>query len=219
MTDLKNATHIIFDWDNTLDNSFAALFDSWNYTLKKYDRPLWDEATAKRNIRRTAHEVMADMFGDVWEQALFDYREYYYKYHVKPNLLDHVEDLLSVLKNDGKTLAVISNKVDDRLKEIVDQSNLNPYFEIVMGADPARLGKPHPLTMDIMIDALKGDINRDHVWYVGDTDIDVQFAKNAHTKSIFVENHGFETLESITKDAPDLAFKNIKAFLDYYKSL
>ncbi len=219
MTDLKNATHIIFDWDNTLDDSFPALFDSWNYTLAKFGKPQWDDATAKKNIRKTAHEIMPEVFGGDWEKAIVDYRAYYYDNHTKPTILPCVEDLLKALKKDGKILGVISNKGEAVLHDIAKQSGLEGYFDVIMGADKNRLGKPDPSTMDIMLDKIGYTGSRDTIWYVGDTDIDIQFAKKAGTKSIFVENAGLETVDSIQVEKPYYAFKTIKDFHDYYKTL
>lgn len=206
---------VLFDWDNTISNTFAALMDSYNYILRLYDKPEADEEWVKNNIRRAGHEAFPDLFGDKWEEALVEYRRYYNETHGISPVFDGVVDLLDLLKRHDISVGVISNKVDESLQRCVDEVGLRPYFSVVMGSITGEAGKPDP---SMMIKALKTIGHKgepEQVWYVGDTDIDMQFAANSFVKAVFVENAAFDTVEKITGlYTPHRVYRSIREFSD-----
>lgn len=206
---------VLFDWDNTISDTFAALCDSYNYILTRYGHSAKDAEWVKNNIRRAGHEAFPDLFGDKWEEALTEYRRYYNETHGISPVFDGVGDLLETLKRRGIPMGVISNKIDESLQRCVDEVGLRPYFSVVMGSVTGEAGKPDP---SMMVKALKRIGYKDEpetVWYVGDTDIDMQFAANSLVRAVFVENAAFDTIGKIEDlYAPHRVYRSVREFSD-----
>ena len=54
-----------------------------------------------------------------------------------------------------------------------------------------------------------------NIWYVGDNEIDVEFAKKNNCSSIFIENKMFKKKD--LKQKPDLVLKKIGTLEEYIK--
>ena len=72
---LKIPAAIIFDWDNTLVDTWPVIHDSMNTTLKHLGYQLWSIEETKERVRRSLREAFPELFGDKWEIA----REIFYK--------------------------------------------------------------------------------------------------------------------------------------------
>lgn len=215
-TAMKTPAIVLFDWDNTLSDTFPALFDSYNHMLRHFEMDEWDEATAKANIRHVAHEYLPTLLGERWEEGLEIYRGYYRENHAVSPAFESALELMQKLREKGIRVGVISNKNEGILKVAANASPFAQYLEVVFGAVNERPGKPDPAVMDMALKALNYDGPMDDVWYVGDTDVDMEFAANCGAKSVFIENAGLDTLEDIKiRHKPDMAFYSLKEFLSY----
>lgn len=205
---------VLFDWDNTLSDTFPALFKSYNWILAQYGKDPWDEAMAKARIRKVGHETFPGIFGDKWEEALDLYRSHYREHYPSSPIFDGTKEVLERLKEKGARLGVISNKLQLPLELGVEASGFKPLMDVVIGAVPERKGKPDPQPMEEALRMLGYDGPRDDVWYVGDTDVDMEFAKNSGAKAVFVEHVGLDKRDDImARYAPHGAHLNLRDFL------
>lgn len=205
---------VLFDWDNTLSDTFPALFDSYNHMLRHFGRDAWDETTAKQNIRRVAHEYLPTLFGDKWEEAREVYRAHYRSNHPTSPMFDGTQEVLEHLHGKGVKLGVISNKAQSLLDKAAEDSGFKPLLDVLIGAEEGRRGKPDPEAMDLALKQLNYDGAREKVWYVGDTDLDMEFAKNSGAKGVFIEHIGFDKKDDIkARFAPHGAYLNLRDFL------
>ena len=213
---IMKADIILFDWDNTLSDTFPALHDSYNHMLRHFGREEWDVTTAKANIRHVAHEYLPTLFGERWEEALDVYRTYYRSTHATSPAFEKATDLMVHLKSNGARLGIISNKNEAILQSAYELSPYKPYMDVVLGALAERPGKPDPMVMELALQQLGHEGPRENIWYVGDTDVDMEFARNAGVKSVFIENAGLDRMEDIQlSHKPDLAFKSLADFLKH----
>ena len=97
--------------------------------------------------------------------------------------------------------------VRDHLPRWLDISEPTPWY-------PPEKDKPskYPLLLALNKISLKPSKN---IWYVGDNEIDVEFAKNNKCSSIFIENKMFKKKD--LKQKPDLILKKIEALELYIK--
>lgn len=200
---LQKPDAILFDWDGTLVDTVDVLLTGYNDVFTHFKMPLWDLETAKKNIRTSSRETFPVMFGDRADEAI----EVYY-HSVEKNHLNHldkmkgVDEFLSMLKARNIPLGLISNKRDIYLKQEVEHLGWGHYFSAVVGAGRAAFDKPAPEVMDIALNEMKLSAHPSELWYVGDTETDLEFATNYGCKKIFI-SHGFGTLEGAKKYAPD----------------
>jgi len=85
-------------------------------------------------------------------------------------------------------MAVLTNKPAKMSVEILEALGLLKYFRAVYGGDSFEKKKPDPAGAQIILKEL--DARPDEAAMVGDSDVDMQTARNAGTLAIGV-NYGF----------------------------
>ena len=177
-------TGILFDLDGTLLNTLEDLTDAVNYTLLHFGCPerTIDEVrsfvgTGARNLIRKA------LPGKDTDPSVEDALAFYQKYYAAHSQVKTApyEGVLQALGEIGKKypVAIVSNKPDVATKDLCAK-----YFPGVFArgesADCPR--KPAP---DMVLQAMK-QIGVDRCIYVGDSETDVETARNAGVKCLSV---------------------------------
>ena len=97
------------------------------------------------------------------------------------------------LKEDGYNLAIVSNKVDFAVKDLRDEF-FNGLIDVAIGDSDATRTKPEPDMVYKAIEELGADI--ESCIYIGDTDVDIETAKNSGMDCISV-SWGFRTRKEL----------------------
>lgn len=182
---------VIFDLDGTLLNTLDDLAASTNYALRRHGLPerTTDEVrlfvgNGIRNLIRLAVAPSTDdeLIDDV--HATFD--EHYAAHNLDRTApYAGITDLLVSLRSKGVRCCVVSNKGDYAVQPLI-QHFFPGLFDVVCG-ERERDGirrKPWPDTVLACIDALGAD--PEGCVYVGDSEVDLQTARNAHIPCISV---------------------------------
>ena len=121
---------------------------------------------------------------------------------------------LKIIKEKRIACGIISNKDGNLLRKEINKLGWKKYFNVLVGANEAKKDKPSkfPLLLALKKISLKPNKN---IWYVGDNDIDVEFAKKNNCSSIFIENKMFKKKD--LKQMPDLILKKIESLELYIK--
>ncbi len=133
---------------------------------------------AQREAKRTAHAA--------YNQC---YRHHFGK--VKP-FQEGIFEYLSALQRAGIQLGVATNRSREFLDyelDTVDDGRWKSLFSTTVCADDVREYKPEPEMLQRAMQDV-GETAGEHVWYVADSMVDMQAAKNAGITSIFY-NGGF----------------------------
>ena len=56
---------ILFDWDNTLVDTWATIHDALNFLMRAMDRPEWSLDETRQRVRLSLREAFPLYFGDV----------------------------------------------------------------------------------------------------------------------------------------------------------
>jgi phosphoglycolate phosphatase len=179
---------IIFDWDNTLVDSWPVIEQSFNQTAQALN---YKDLTIKDMKIRMGHALrhsFPEIFGDLAAKAQRIYREFYYQNREsKLRLLPHAQDILTYLRESKITLFVVSNKIGDSLRKEIDLLNLTHFFDNIVGSLDTNFDKPHIAPVNL---ALKNysynDNDKENILFVGDSLADYQCAQNIGFKSILV---------------------------------
>lgn len=177
---------VIFDWDNTLVDSWFLLHQAWNVTLKKMDFPEWSLLEVKQKVKASLRDSFPTLFGNRWEMAREIFHGFFAEHHLeylKP--MAGAEDLLKEFHRYGCYLAVVSNKSGNLLRKESKALGWDHYFGKIIGAGDALKDKPaiDPVEMALQPSGIMRDKK---VWFLGDTDIDISCAVNAGCKSILI---------------------------------
>jgi len=179
---------ILFDWDNTLVDTWPTIHQALNVLMEKMGHPLWTIEDTKARVRKSMRDAFPDLFGDRVEEATKIYQEAYRAIHLE-NLaaLPGAEDVLKRLQNTDLLVAAVSNKRGDNLRKEIAHLGWDEYFDRVVGAGDAEADKPDPAPVRLALHET-GIAPDPRVWFVGDTGIDAECARNTGCTCIMYGN-------------------------------
>ena len=191
----------VFDLDGTLLKTAKTIQYYLNLTLSKYGLPTVSEADTKRMVGNGARILITRAMGDrANDTELYDkvFRDYNEAYDADPYYLtepyDGVPEMLTALREQGITLAVLSNKPDTAVKLAVEHF-FPGFFASVLGARDGVPLKPDPTALFNMLEAL--GISPDETAYIGDSEPDVLIAKAASVGLPIAVSWGFRSMEQL----------------------
>ena len=182
----------IFDLDGTLIDSKDDLVNSVNAMLRETGRDELPSTTIAGYIGHGAPQLIASTLGPNSEEsdrktALAVFLAHYEKHNLDvTRAYPGVEETLSALKN--RSMAVLTNKPLKMTMQILEGLALAKYFSAVYGGDSFEKKKPHPLGALSILKQLSAQAS--HAAMVGDSDVDIQTARNAGMHAVAV-TYGF----------------------------
>ena len=181
---------ILFDMDGTILYTLEDLKNTTNYALKKHGFPERTLEEVRQFVGNGIHKLIERAVPegtmDVEIEAVFDTFEVYYKDHCMDTTrpYDGINELLTNLRAQGYMTAVVSNKVDFAVQDLV-KDFFAGQFDIAIGEREGVRKKPAP---DSVFEVLKEfNLNKEEVIYIGDSDVDYATAKNADVDCSLVE--------------------------------
>lgn len=170
---------LVFDWDNTLVDTWGVIHDALNTTLQAFGKPTWTLEETRTRVRKSMRDSFPSLFGERWEEAGGKFYERYEEIHtVKLEAMSGVDAMLSRLNSQGFYMAVVSNKRGDYLRAEAEHLGWSRYFSQIVGANDAARDKPAPEPIHLALADADADA-AEQVWYIGDADIDMHFAYQA----------------------------------------
>lgn len=206
---------IIFDLDGTLLNTLDDLKDSLNIALTNhgYEPRTLEEVRhfvgngVGKLVERSLplHTSQEDT-----EKCLITFKEHYNKnMQNKTRPYDGIMELLLDLNRFGFNLAIVSNKFDTAVKELAKEYFGN-IFDVAIGESTTVKRKPAPDSILTAINELGSDIKK--TIFIGDSETDVQTAKNAGIRFIGV-TWGFRSRDVLRKEGADYLIDTPKELL------
>ncbi|MGD9568241.1 MAG: HAD family hydrolase [Sedimentibacter sp.] len=209
----------IFDLDGTLLDSVEDLERACNYALSKFNLPQVDSQKYKLMLghgrRKIIESIVAEFFGyehNEVEEKFLEYYNEYYDVHMFDNTkpFEGIMDMLDELNNKNIITAVLSNKPHDFTLRLCERF-FNDKIKYSSGLKDNCIAKPDPSSLLGIIDDL--NLKKEECIYIGDTEIDIQVAKNAGIKSLGVL-WGFRTQAMLEHEEADYIASNIHEMID-----
>jgi phosphoglycolate phosphatase len=175
---------VIFDWDNTLVDTWPIIHIALEQTFYALGKPCWDFETTKKRVKKSMRDSFPEIFGDDWQTAGEMYQRHYRQHHLdKLTPLSGALATLDVIQQQKLPMFVVSNKKGANLRQEIAYLGWNDYFLGITGSDDALKDKPHP---EPVLHALSphGFTPARDVWFIGDSDIDLECAKNTDCTAI-----------------------------------
>lgn len=195
----------VFDLDGTLLDTLDDLMNSVNFALAEFDFPKRSREEIRQFVGNGVgmlikRAVPAGTSTEIEEECLSVFRHHYSE-HKEDNTApyDGISPALLKLKEAGIKTAVVSNKFDAAVKELC-----KPFFgdliPVAIGERENVRRKPCP---DSVFEALKElGAEKETAIYIGDSDTDVETAKNAGIPCIGV-TWGFRDRDILEKAGAD----------------
>jgi len=203
-TALSRPRAFIFDWDNTLVDSWATIHEALNELMRAMGKPEWSLTETQERVRLSLRESFPLHFGERWEEARDIYLEKFRAIHLdRLTALPGREALLRALAGRGLYLGVVSNKTGPLLRREVGQLGWSRFFGSVVGAGDAAADKPasEPVHLALMPSGVPAG---QEVWFVGDTAVDMECAQNSGCIAVLLGNPVMP--DEFTRFAPHFSF-------------
>ncbi len=192
---MKNITTVIFDLDGTLLYTLKDLMLSANYALGLHGFETCSLEQVQYRVGNGVREFIKRCVPDgdenpVFEDVFGDFKKHY-QIHCNDNSgpYDGIPELLHELKKRNYKLAIVSNKFMDATKELAELY-FKDTIDVAIGEKEGIRKKPAP---DTVIEAMRIlNVKKEECVYVGDSDVDINTAKNSEMPCISV-TWGFRT--------------------------
>lgn len=211
-------TAVIFDLDGTLLDTLEDLYLSVNATLRAFNLPERTREEVRafvgNGIPMLIRRALPEAADDSTFNAALEFFTRYYGEHCTDNTgaYDKIPETLSELKSKGFLTGVVTNKIHSAACELCEK-----YFaglvDVVQGQAQGFPTKPDPTATNYIVKKLGAD----RAVYIGDSEVDIQTAKNAGVPCIsvswgfkdraFLKAHGAEAICDTTEQVLSSIYK------------
>jgi len=180
---------ILFDWDNTLVDTWPVITEALNATRTAFGLETWTLAEARVKSARALRVSFPEWFGDEWERAKDIYYEHFASIHCQRlAVMAQAEELLAFLHDKDIPLFVVSNKRNIYLQAEMTYLGWDKYFKRAVGSGDSPTDKPAREPVELALSAVGLQADDPSIWFVGDTYADVECALRAGCLPVLVHD-------------------------------
>lgn len=191
----------MFDLDGTILDTLEDLTDSLNAVLKLKGYP-----------ERTIEEVRSFVGNGVFKlieravpvgtshddiyKTFMTFSDYYQTHcSIKTKPYEGIKEVLETLKANGCMVVVVSNKIDEAVVSLCKE-HFGLLIDIAVGDKIGIPRKPNPAMVEYILE--RTGISNKLAVYIGDSEVDIETAKNAQMDGISVD-WGFKDHDFLLK--------------------
>lgn len=194
---------VVFDLDGTLLDTLEDLANATNWALRQNGLPERTKDEVRQfvgnGIRHLIERAVPEGSSEeVLAKTFSDFKDYYVAHcQEKTRLYEGIPEMLQTLKEQGYRLAIVSNKLQAGVDELYERYFRNTV-SVAVGERHGMRRKPAPDMVEAALQSL--GVTADEAVYVGDSDVDMQTARNSGLPCIsvlwgfrdraFLEAHG-----------------------------
>jgi phosphoglycolate phosphatase len=194
---------VIFDWDGTLCDSIDHIVAAMQLAATELGLPALAAQEIRNIVGLGLPQAVSVLYPGEGEALRTELAGAYSRQYIAANqgparLFKGAVDTLEALKDRGFELAVATGKSRRGLDRVLEGLDLTGFFDSTRCADETR-SKPHPLMLEeIMVGRNKAAAE---VVVVGDTEYDLEMARNAGVRSVGV-SFGVHSSERLARFEP-----------------
>lgn len=216
---MQNKKTLIFDLDGTLLNSIEDIAICMNKVLKDLNLKTYKIEEYKYFVGYGVDVLIANVLKDASKELIEDaIKRFKILYDSSDNKntvpYNGIIELLNELTKLDYNLAVLSNKPDSLTQSSINKIFSEYKFKEVHGQKENVPKKPDPIAAINIANNL--GIPCEEVYFIGDTKVDMQTAKNANMKAIGVL-WGFRGKEELLEFGADFLVAHPLEILDIIK--
>jgi phosphoglycolate phosphatase len=185
---------VIYDCDGVLFDSLDANGRLYRQIALSMEREPLTEDELRYCHTHTVYESLRYMFrgnealGKKAVELLkkeINFKDFIVYLKMEPNLLE----TLTALKERGIKRTISTNRTTS-MPYVMERYGLSPYFEMVVTALDVVNPKPHPESVEKILQAF--NLDREHVLFVGDSEVDRETALASGVRFIAYKSSGLE---------------------------
>lgn len=210
---LQPPAAIVFDWDNTLVDTWPVIHESLTITLEAMGHKPWTFEETRQRVRKSLRDAFPELFGDRWQDARRIFYAAFERMHIdRLRPLEHAGELLDSLSSADVRLAVLSNKSGVYLRAEAAHLGWSRYFDSLVGAGDAARDKPAPESLQLALAGAPVGPG-DKVWIVGDAGIDMEIAHKTGCLPVLLHRDAGDA--EFAPWPPDHCFASCRGLLKY----
>jgi phosphoglycolate phosphatase len=194
---------VLFDLDGTLVDSYAALEQAINFSLRQHDLADLPPGRIREYVGDGVEKLLERAFGSV-EVPGTAHDAFELRYDeiccTESKVLAEVEATLHLLSERGIAMAVCTNKPTGFSRKILEALRLSSLFKGIVGPDTAGARKPDGRHVRAAL-ASTGSPAAEAL-FVGDMPVDIRAARNGGT-DVAVVATGSSSAEELRAAGPD----------------
>lgn len=180
---------ILFDLDGTLIDSTDAIVSTFKHSFNELNFNFEGTEQDIKNLIGYPLDIMYKNLG-VDESKVWDFVDSYKnRYRIiskeQTTLLENAYEAVELASKIAR-VSVVTTKTRMYTIPLLDHFNITHFFEIITGRENVQNPKPHPEPILVTLEQMNYNKNRDDVWMIGDTKLDLIAAREANINSIGV---------------------------------
>jgi phosphoglycolate phosphatase len=197
---------VLFDWDGTLLNSYAADTAAYLAMFREMQIP-WGPAELEAHYSPNWYHVYraAKLPHSKWDAADQLWRAHYARQ--APQLLPGARRVLASLAR-RHALGLVTSGDRDRVHRQLRDFRLWEYFAARVCSGDTRLRKPHPAPLRLALRLMR--LHPAATVFVGDSPEDLQMARSAGVRAAIAILGPFPTEKRLRAAKPDLLLESIE---------
>ncbi len=208
---------IIFDLDGVIVDSKQVIREAFlsayeQVMVNSIDMPPFDIFISKIGMRLEdiLHEMeLPAKMAPIIKQITIDFSS-------QIKLFPGIKKTIQLLYDKRHYIGIATGKDRARVEKILREQCITVLFDKIVCSDEVISGKPHPDSIEKHI--AKSNIPKDNTYFVGDSIIDIQCARNADVKSIAV-SYGFGSTTELQSASPNYLVENISELEKLFKKI
>jgi phosphoglycolate phosphatase len=183
---IKQPRAVLFDWDNTLVNTWPTIVECYHDTFKTLGMTPWTAEEVQVRAHGSLRDLFPTLFGARAGEAEQVFYGTFHRIHLERlEALPGADQLLARCHDAGCYVAVVSNKVGDNLRTELAHLGWQRWIARAVGAKDAKRDKPAADPIYLALDGT-GIAPDETVWMVGDSLADLQCAHAAGCLPVLV---------------------------------
>ena len=197
---------LIFDLDGTLVESREDIATATNQMRQHYSLPPLPQPSVDKligsGIRELVRRALNDPGAEKLDQAQAQFQVFYNDHCLdQTRLYPEVSEVLRYFRQQGKKMAVATNKKTDLSKKILAGLGVGGMFDLVIGGDGQYKRKPDPEGLSAIMAHL--GCSAEETAMIGDSSLDIQAGKAAGVAVTCGLSYGIGDPEILKASGPD----------------
>lgn len=173
---------VLFDLDYTLGDAADGILTCFRHALSSMNCPPVSDNALRRTIGYTLEDSFTMVTGETAPEQRALFRNLYmqkadtvmtHALHLYPQ----TRPLLEALQEAGCQMAVVSTRPVRRLEQMLQATEIRPFFKTLIGVD--RVTRPKPDPSSLLLAMEECDASKGTTLYLGDTVVDAEAARRA----------------------------------------
>jgi len=186
---------IVFDWDNTLVDTWPTIHEALSVTLQAMGHKPWTFEETTTRVRHSLRDSFPRMFGDRWTEARDIFYDAFERNHIaRLAPIEGAAEMLQSIAAIGVEMAVLSNKTGGYLRKEVNHLGWTGYFGALVGAGDAERDKPERQALELALGS-SAFVPGPDIWIIGDAGIDMEIAHRNGCVPVLLNRDDHESAE------------------------